>query len=499
MMEQLINEIIKAINCKINHFYIVGGMPRDLILKKESNDVDIILPVPRDHPFFTINKKRQIKKSIGTVLKKIIVNGKSFKCEINPLQKEDIEKDLESRDLTINSIAYKVDIMSKKLEIFDPCGGINDLINHKLRCYQENNLAEDPIRMLRIYRFQSLLNFDIDTYTAISISKHHAKINDAPKEMLYEELSKLFSGTYCVKAFRNMATSGLLSEMIPEMDPVINFLHQDPYHHHESVFEHSLQVLENCVQKNLSLEYRVAAFFHDISKPSVFDGKHYIKHETKGVKVTKNILSRMRFPNDFINNVSRIIDYHMMAFNSHKKFFEMRYNIGEDKFKDQIQFIEADKMATNQFWNQTQAFQDFVMNVNIVTRYDDCGFFERLEKLVNGKILLKIGLKSGPGFQNCLDYLKKYFFKKPDRLSERNIIKLLEQNLFFIGHYSHFKHGILQSKRIREYIKGQVIYGLLEEGVELSFKSGIFYFNYFSKGEFISWEKENRKYCCLFY
>ncbi|MEA1884945.1 MAG: HD domain-containing protein [Thermotogota bacterium] len=499
MIDQIINEIIRVINCKINYFYIVGGMPRDLILKNEINDVDTILPVPRDHPFFKINRKRQIKKSIGTVLKKINVNGISFKCEINPLQKEDIEQDLKSRDLTINSIAYKVDAISKKIEIFDPCGGINDLINHKLRCYQEKNLTEDPIRMLRIFRFQSLLNFDVDTYTTISISKYQAEINDAPDEMLYEEFSKLFLGAYCVKAFRNMANSGLLSKIIPEMETSIKFLHQDPYHHHESVFEHSLQVLDNCVRKNLGLEYRVAAFFHDISKPFVFDGKHYLKHETKGVKVTKKILSRMRFPNHLINNVSRIINYHMIEFNSQKKFFEVRYNIGENEFKDQIQFIEADKMATNYLWNQTQAFQDFIMNVNIVNRYDDSGFFERLEKLVNGKTLLRFGLKSGPGFQKVLDYLKKYFFKKPDRLSERNIKTLLEQNLFFSGHYNQFKYGVLQSKRIREYIKGQVIYGLLEESVELSFKSGIFYFNYFSKGEFINWEKENRKYCCLFY
>jgi len=296
-----------------------------------------------------------------------------------------------------------------------------------------------------------------------------------------------------------MATTGLLSEMIPEMGPLINFLHQDPYHHHESVFEHSLQVLEFCVHKNLSLEYRVAALFHDISKPSVFDGKHYINHEKKGAILTRQIFRRFRFPNRFINNVSNIIDSHMIPFNSHKKFFEMRYNIGENEFGNQIHFIEADKMATNYLWNQTQAFQDFIKNVNIVNRYDDCGFFKRLEKLVNGKILLRYGLKSGPGFQEIIDYLKKYFFKKPDRLSEKNIKMLLEQNLFFEEHYNHFKYGVLQSKRIREYIKGQVIYGLLEESVELSLKSGIFYFNYFSKGEFINWEKENRKYCCLFY
>ena len=498
-MKKIISEILKILDSKIQHFYIVGGLPRDRSLNKEFHDVDIILPLFKDDAFFAKNSKKTIKKQIGTVLKRIEVDGKPFDLEISPIQAEGIEQDLESRDLTINSIAYKVDVNTKDFEVIDPSGGINDLHYQILRCYHKKNLENDPIRLLRIFRFQAVSDFDIDSKTLLDITYFKSKISNSPNEMICEELIKTFSGNYCVKAFRNMASCGLLSEIIPETDSLLTFLHQDPHHYHESVFEHSLHVLRNCLEENLGLEYRVAALFHDIAKPLVFDGKHYIGHENTGVKQTEKILKRLRFSKNFIKAVLRIIAYHMIPLDSQTKFFQMRYNTSKEAFEKQVAFIKADKKATNCFWEQTKKYQSFLLQILTVKQYDDDGFFEHLNEFVNGRVLMKFGLKSGIGYQSILEYLRKKLFKKPEKLSKKQVRILLEQNLFFKGHYSCFQFGSIKSKRIREYINGKNIYGLLEDSKSLFLKSGIFNYNYFSEGEFINWEKENQKSYSLFF
>ncbi|MFW5871525.1 MAG: HD domain-containing protein [bacterium] len=499
MIDKIISNIINQIDPISQYIYIVGGFPRDHILNNPFNDLDIILPISKDDSFFNKKNKKRIKKETGTILKKINIDNKQFNLEISPLKENNIEEDLKSRDLSINSIAYKVSIKDRKWEILDPTGGIKDLHFKILRCYEEKNLIADPIRMLRIFRFQAVFGFDIDSNTFLLIRNRKAGINDAPSEMIYEELMKLFSGNYITKALRNMALSGLLRDIIPEMQSLITFLHQDSYHHHESVFEHSLLVLDNCVCQKLSSAYKVAALFHDIAKPITFDGKHYINHEKKGALLTKIILKRLRFSNRFINTVSSIVNYHMIPMNSQKKLFELRYNLGKDAFKNQIQFIKADKCAVNFFWSQTRTYQTFSKLVKKVLQYDNEGFFEKLVTLANGTVLKKFGLKPGIAFQHILQYLRNYFFKNPEKLTRNQVRLLLEQNLYFTTHYNCFKHGDFKTKRLREYLRDHVIYGLLEDSKKHHLKSGLFTFYYFSEGEFKNWEKENQEFCTLFY
>lgn len=495
-MTEIIKEIVNQIKVDNPYFYIVGGFPRDVLLKRAYNDIDMVVLTDNQEDIGT----KIIKKTTGTYLKFLNISGKKkIKLEISPLKFSDIDKDLKSRDLTLNSIAYKVCSKTGEYKIYDPCGGVSDLSLKILRCYDKKNFLEDPIRMLRVFRFQAQLGFEIDSHTFMCISELKSLIRESAKELIYEELRKIFSSKCCAKAIRNMALSGLLGEIIPEFQASISFCHQDKFHKNETIFEHSLKVMKLCEERSLGLEFIVAALFHDISKPFVFDGKHYLNHEKDGAGKTLEILKELGFPYNFAKTVSKIIACHMIPLNSHKKIFEIRYNLGESFFASQVEFITADKIANDFFWKEKETYHNFKKNLELLYNFDKNSFFSRINEIVNGATLKSFGIKQSIGFKQILNYLKNYYFKYPQKLSHEVTKKLLEQNLYFVNNYDQFKFGNIETRRVKEFIDGHHIVGVLQGLQELEFKSGIFEFSYLSEGDFHKWKKERQKNSSLFY
>ncbi|HPJ87481.1 MAG TPA: HD domain-containing protein [Thermotogota bacterium] len=497
-MEKLIKLLKKKAPDFIQEFYIVGGFVRDFYLKVvDYNDIDIIWPVTEFEIEKYFKKSFLVKDRTKTFVSPFFFESKKIKLEITPLRHNSIEADLLSRDLTINSIAIKISKCDDTLIWIDPAGGRDDIKHGILRCWDENNLLEDPLRMLRIFRFQSKYNYEIDSYTFNSIVKHRMMIRLSPKEMIYSELQKTFEGPYCETAFRNMAKTGLLQEIIPEMREIITFRHGDQHHKGETVFEHSLCVLKNCLQKNLETNFRIAALFHDLKKPDVFDGKHYLFHETEGAKATENILESLKFPRKNINEVATIIKFHMIPLESQKKLYEMRYILGKERFLKQIDFIISDKSATDTGWTNSNQFLKFSSLSDKILNSDD--FFETMDFLINGDMLLSIGLKESIGIKKILNYLRGYFFKNPDNLSEMKIRTMLENNLKYRESYREMLYGRVFHKRKREYVKDDLIVGILETGEKISFKTGIFEYTYLTEGEFKNWLLKNEKEYSLFF
>lgn len=122
-------------------------------------------------------------------------------------------------------------------------------------------------------------------------------------------------------------------EIIPEIKTMINFKHKHP-HHHLDVFNHTLYAL-SLSKKNYII--RIALLFHDIGKPYCFtekDGiRHYYNHPIYSEKITRKVLTRLSFDNDFINEVCYLIKYHdtpikeievMENFNLQEKRYEIQ-------------------------------------------------------------------------------------------------------------------------------------------------------------------------------
>lgn len=331
------NEIIKLIkeNAKDVDIYLVGGVIRDFFLDKENFDKDIIIVNENAEDFA---KKLALSLDATCIeldeenkIYRLVLKDKIHYIDVaNPIG-ETLEDDLRRRDLTINSIAINL----KTFEILDLNNGVNDLKMKKIRHINEQNFLDDPLRLLRAYRFQAMLGFDFDNDLTQIIKKHVNKIHTSSIERINYELLKLFSGDYSAETLKEMNKSGLLAEVLP----VSEILKKIPpnLHHHLNLFEHSIEVVNQIqklyekstseVQEHLQkLDFggmtrlahlKFAGFLHDIGKPDTWTieedtGKHrFIKHDDVGSKMAINMLKKSKFSKKQIDYISKMIKFHI--------------------------------------------------------------------------------------------------------------------------------------------------------------------------------------------
>ncbi|MDC3121599.1 CCA tRNA nucleotidyltransferase [Prochlorococcus sp. AH-716-J21] len=179
--------------------YLVGGYIRDIILGREPKEVDFDIVVPLN----AIEIGRRIADKIGS--KFIILDEKRevvrvilnhIDIDIANQVSTTIEGDLCSRDFSINSIAFLFD----KKCLFDPLNGLKDLEISLLRTHSEVNLLNDPLRILRCFRFVSELNFKIDLDLITFIKKNKEKLFLVAKERINYEIGKIVKGAYALDA-----------------------------------------------------------------------------------------------------------------------------------------------------------------------------------------------------------------------------------------------------------------------------------------------------------
>ena len=179
--------------------YLVGGYIRDIILgrKTEKLDFDIVVPLNAieigkkiadnvGSKFIILDKKREVVR--------IILNN--IYIDIANQVSSSIEGDLSSRDFSINAIAFLFD----KKSLFDPLNGLKDLEISLLRTHSENNLLNDPLRILRCFRFVSELNFKIDFNLITFIKKNKGKLYLVAKERINYEIQKIVNGVNALDA-----------------------------------------------------------------------------------------------------------------------------------------------------------------------------------------------------------------------------------------------------------------------------------------------------------
>lgn len=326
-------------HAKEAEIYIVGGTVRDFLMRKENYDKDIIvlnadakefaqsLAEKADATFIPLDETNNIYR--------IVLKDKINYIDVASAVGNSLDEDLKRRDLTINAIAINI----KTLEIVDITGGINDLKNKKLKHISEQNFIDDPLRLLRVYRFQAMLGFDIDKDLTEIIEKHAKKIKASAVERINNELLKLFSGDYSAQSLVKMDETGLLAEILP----VIGELKKVPpnSHHHLDLFSHSIEVVKQIqeiyansapeVQEHLLsndfggntrlAHLKFAGFLHDIGKFNTWTiekedatgkEKHrFIKHDDVGSKMAFNILKSAKFSKKQIDYIAKMVKFHI--------------------------------------------------------------------------------------------------------------------------------------------------------------------------------------------
>jgi poly(A) polymerase len=234
-----------------------------------------------------------------------------------------LEGDLVRRDFTINALALRL----PETVLVDPSQGVDDLLAGLLRTPSapEISFGDDPLRMLRAARFASQLGFTVDEHTRFAMGELAARIEIVSAERVRDELVKLLTSADPRAGIELLVETGLAEHVLPEV-PALR-LEMDEHHHHKDVYQHSLTVLEQAIDYERTrhpgdepdVVLRLAALLHDVGKPATRrlepgGAVSFYHHDVVGSKLARKRLKALRFDNDTIEAVSRLIELHLRFF-----------------------------------------------------------------------------------------------------------------------------------------------------------------------------------------
>ena len=329
--------------------YQVGGCVRDNLIGITSSDIDLVAVgysaddfshlecIGKDFPVFLTKEGNELALA-RTELK--VSNGyNGFEAITSNVS---IEDDLKRRDLTINSIAYDE---STKTHI-DPYGGISDIKNKILR-HTSSAFKEDPLRVLRLARFQAkFTDFIIHETTKEFVQLMKEELRYLQKDRVFKEVKKVLDLEYIEVFFTTLLELGVLNVIFPNIYNLSLCNENSKYHQEKSVFTHTMMVLKQL--KDESNLLKLTALYHDIAKPMMYDksdGANAGGHDN--IKFVEPLID-MDISNKIKKKMLLLISNHLKIFNLDKikvnkiaTFFES-YKKDRELFIDQLIFARAD-------------------------------------------------------------------------------------------------------------------------------------------------------------
>jgi putative nucleotidyltransferase with HDIG domain len=351
------------------------------------------------------------------------VGHKDFKVDFDHNLK--VEDDLYRRDFTINAMAY--DLKSKKL--IDPLDGKKDIKNRLIRITNPSSFKDDPLRMLRGVQFAARFEFEIEKDTYKSLVENAGLIRTISPERIQEELNKLLTRAKRPSiGFRLMHKTGLLKEILPELEACVGVEQPGGYHKYD-VFEHSLETVDNAP---MDLVIRLASLFHDISKPQAReltpDGATFYGHDKKGVRVTKHILQRLRYSNEIISTVTLLVDKHMFAMGvTDKGLRRLIRKVTPEHIFELLEVRKADIIAQGKGADgkDVDEFEKWIRE-----ELERKPPFSVKDLKINGNIIMeKFGLSPGPPVGKVLNHLLEKVLDEPEFNKEDLLLKEAEEFL----------------------------------------------------------------------
>ncbi|GAA2474204.1 CCA tRNA nucleotidyltransferase [Streptomyces gobitricini] len=317
---------------------LVGGSVRDALLGRLGNDLDFTTDARPEDVLKIVRPWAdavwEVGIAFGTVgVQKAARGGDAeqiFQIEITTYRSEaydrtsrkpevsygdSIEEDLVRRDFTVNAMAVAL----PEKEFIDPHGGLEDLAERVLRTpgTPEDSFSDDPLRMMRAARFAAQLDFEVAPDVVDAMKRMAERIDIVSAERVRDEFNKLILSTNPRKGLGLLVDSGLAQRVLPEL-PALR-LESDEHHRHKDVYEHSLTVLEQAIdleEDGPDLVLRLAALLHDIGKPRTrrfeADGRvSFHHHEVVGAKMTKKRMVALKYSNEMVKDVSRLVELHL--------------------------------------------------------------------------------------------------------------------------------------------------------------------------------------------
>lgn len=303
--------------------FLVGGSVRDAILGREVVDYDFATSARPDRVaelldgwadivydvgarFGTVAARRDGRTVEVTTYRSEIYRDDSRKPHVS--YSDDIETDLSRRDFTVNAIALSL----PDLEAFDPHGGLVDIAARTLRTPLDPHVSfgDDPLRMLRLFRFQASLGFEPEEAAVAAVREMAGRLSIISAERIRDELSKLMVTPAPGQALGLIVETGLADLFLPELPNLA--MEQDPQHHHKDVLAHTLAVVD---KTSPDLTLRLAALLHDVGKPDTREfgpgGVTFHHHEVVGARMARRRLRELRYPKEVVEDVSQLVYLHL--------------------------------------------------------------------------------------------------------------------------------------------------------------------------------------------
>ena len=312
---------------------LVGGPVRDVFLGQRPGDLDLTTDATPEQVLAMTKRWADKTWTIGIAFGTVGLRKGNSVFEITTYRSEQyerssrrpdvqygrsLEEDLGRRDFTINAMAARL----PGYEFIDPFGGLDALREKALRTPgpPEQSFGDDPLRILRAARFAARLGFTVAPEVRAAMTEQAGRLEIVSAERVTSELAKLMLTPDPAAGIDLLVQTGVADEVLPEVSRLR--MEADEHHRHKDVYEHSLTVLRQAIALEPlygldgDLVVRLAALLHDIGKPKTRsllpDGRvAFHLHEVKGAQLTKRRLTALRFPNDVVRDVSRLVELHL--------------------------------------------------------------------------------------------------------------------------------------------------------------------------------------------
>lgn len=418
--------------------YAVGGCIRDSILGREPNDWDVTTSATPEQVKALFRRTIDTGIQHGTVT--VMLDKEGFEVTTYRIDGEyedsrhpkeviftpNLIEDLKRRDFTINAMAYND--TEGLVDVFD---GMSDIEKGVIRCVGEarERFTEDALRILRAIRFSAQLGYCIEEKTKAAIRELAPNLRNISAERIQVELTKLLTSPhpdYMEVAYE----TGVTAVVLPELDICMKTA-QNHKHHYLNVGKHILCSL-NYVPADKNL--RLAMLLHDIGKPDTLtvDERgitHFYGHPKVSAEMAGKILKRLRFDNDTIHVVCRLVEFHdcaMGVFPEIKRVRRAINKMGEDIFPLFLQVCYADIMAQSEYKREEklEAIRIWKEMYDQITENHQCTSLKTLA--VTGADLIAMGMKPGKEIGAVLQKLLEHVLDEPKDNQKEILLQLVK-------------------------------------------------------------------------
>jgi len=459
--------------------YLVGGCVRDLVIGRSPKDWDVTTNAkPEDiqnvftdsfyeNDFGTVGVKTDSEDERLAVIEVTpyrTETGYSDKRRPDKVEfGESLEEDLARRDFTINALAYE----DSKGQIVDPYKGHDDIQHKVLRTVgnPEERFEEDALRLMRAVRLVAELGFALDADTAAAIQKKAHNLGHISKERIRDEFVRILNSSQPMMALVLCQQLGLLEYIAPDLLRGIG-IDQNQAHSY-TVFEHNLRALQHAADKEWSFDIRLAALFHDISKPETrrrSEEKNdwtFYGHEVVGSRVTRKALEDLRFSRETIEKVTKLVRWHMFFSDPEQITLSavrrMIRNVGEENIWDLLNLRICDRIGTGRPKEQPFRFRKYKAMVEEALR--DPISVKMLK--IDGQVLMeRLHVQPGPRMGWILNTLLDEVLEDPKRNTEKYLEKrsselalLSDSELKLLGDEGRKKKEEREEAELQEILK----------------------------------------------